>query len=120
VVFLAPVRGRFPGRVPASPSNPCQEECDADQKRFLVIRPQIKESPMPASTERAPHKPTTTLSLPGKRAAAKPAAPAEHAGHDAGDLQKQVTPEKSPEQSARTLDVVDQLSRAISRKRRIS
>jgi hypothetical protein len=51
---------------------------------------------MPASTKRPPQKPTKTLSLPGKRAAAKPAPSAEHASHHPGELQKQVTPGKSP------------------------
>jgi hypothetical protein len=43
---------------------------------------------MPVSTERSPHKPTKTLSLPGKRAAAGPAPPADHAGQSQGDAQK--------------------------------
>jgi hypothetical protein len=51
---------------------------------------------MPASTESFPHKATKTLSLPGKRATAKPTSPDEHAGHAPGDLQMQAVPEKSP------------------------
>jgi hypothetical protein len=50
---------------------------------------------MPASTGRSPDKPKKTLSLPRKGAAAKPASPAEHAGHYAGEAQKQGTPGKS-------------------------
>ncbi|MDI1252492.1 hypothetical protein [Thermomonas sp.] len=50
---------------------------------------------MPPSTELSPDKLKKTLSLPGKRATAKPVPPAEHAGYDSGDSHKQVAPEKS-------------------------
>jgi hypothetical protein len=50
---------------------------------------------MPPSTGRSPDKPKKTLSLPGKRATAKPVPPAEHAGYDPGDSHKQVTPGKT-------------------------
>ena len=72
---------------------------------------------MPASTGRSPHKPTKTLSLPSKGVASQPAAPAEHAGRDASDSQKQVTPEKEFQVVDADPGVIARLNRAISREK---